>query len=59
MALLTQLGEELKSIAPAYLKVTFTFRLWWVQVFPSPSCMIVQIPIPGEILNKILGHQII
>ena len=45
--------------SPCTLKSSFahvTFRLWWVQVVASPSCMIVQIRIPCKILRKILGY---
>ena len=52
---LTQLNKEQKYIVPAYLKVLLpmlrAFRLWWVQVVASPSCMIVQIRIPCKILR--------
>ena len=54
------IGQRIEINSPCILKSSFahvTFRLWWVQVIASPSCMIVQICIiPCKILHKILGY---
>ena len=50
------IGYRIEIHSPRILKSSFAhvmFRLWWMQVVASSSCMIVQICIPCKIMGRI------